>query len=195
MSSPPCCWGSTNGSPEVIQEFVICEFNRNPHCQLVRPSSAATSCLFLTLTLIVLLSGETFGKSPRSAARFGFRLFDWCSIAQEPFPCGVCDAAVRRCSRTLADSLGELRLKGKAEPVSAWEVVTAREARSRLEVKAERGLTALVGREREMAALWDCFEKARAGQGQMVFIVGEPGIGKSRLVESNNDHAISQFAA
>ena len=195
MSSPPCCWGSTNGSPEVIQEFVICEFNRNPHCQLVRPSSAATSCLFLTLTLIVLLSGETFGKSPRSAARFGFRLFDWCSIAQEPFPCGVCDAAVRRCSRSLADSLGELRLKGKAEPVSAWEVVTAREARSRLEVKAERGLTALVGREREMAAPWDCFEKARAGQGQMVFIVGEPGIGKSRLVESNNDHAISQIAA
>jgi predicted ATPase len=52
-----------------------------------------------------------------------------------------------------------------------------------------------VGREREMAALWDCFEKARAGQGQMVFIVGEPGIGKSRLVESNNDHAISQIAA
>jgi energy-coupling factor transporter ATP-binding protein EcfA2 len=71
--------------------------------------------------------------------------------------------------------------------VSAWEVVTAREARSRLEVEAERGLTALVWREREMAAFWDCFEKARAGQGQMVFIVGEPGIGKSRLVESNND--------
>jgi transcriptional regulator with AAA-type ATPase domain len=91
--------------------------------------------------------------------------------------------------------LKSLFMEGKAEPVSAWEVVTAREARSRLEVKAERGLTALVGREREMAALWDCFEKARAGQGQMVFIVGEPGIGKSRLVESNNDHAISQFAA
>ncbi len=77
--------------------------------------------------------------------------------------------------------LGELRLKGRVEPVPAWEVVTAREARSRLEVEAERGLTALVGRGREMAALWDCFEKARAGQGQMVFIVGEPGIGKSRL--------------
>ncbi len=78
--------------------------------------------------------------------------------------------------------LAELRLKGKVEPVPAWEVDTAREPRSRLEVEAERGLTALVGREREMAALWDCFEKARARQGQMVFIVGEPGIGKSRLV-------------
>ena len=79
-------------------------------------------------------------------------------------------------------SLGELRLKGKAEPVPAWEVMTAREARSRLDVEAERGLTALIGRERELAALWDCFEKARAGQGQVVFIVGEPGMGKSRLV-------------
>ncbi len=73
-------------------------------------------------------------------------------------------------------------LKGKAEPVGAWELVSAREARSRLDVEAERGLTALVGRERELAALTDCFERARAGQGQMVFVVGEPGIGKSRLV-------------
>ncbi len=79
-------------------------------------------------------------------------------------------------------SLGELRLKGKSEPVPAWEVMTARETRSRLDIEAERGLTALIGRERELAALWECFEKARAGQGQVVFIVGEPGMGKSRLV-------------
>ena len=78
--------------------------------------------------------------------------------------------------------LGTLHVRGKTEPVTAWEVLTAREARGRFEVEAEQGLTALVGREREVAALWDCFEKARAGQGQMVFIVGEPGIGKSRLV-------------
>ena len=69
MSSPPCCWGSTNGSPEVIQEFVICEFNRNPHCQLVRPSSAATSCLFLTLTLIVLLFRPDIREKPEGQRR------------------------------------------------------------------------------------------------------------------------------
>ena len=79
-------------------------------------------------------------------------------------------------------SLGELRLKGKTEPVLAWEVMTARPARSRIDIEAERGLTAFVGRERELASLWNCFEKARAGLGQVVFIVGEPGIGKSRLL-------------
>ena len=79
-------------------------------------------------------------------------------------------------------SLGELALKGKAEPVRAWEVLSARETRSRLDVEAERGLTTLAGRDRELAALADCFEKARAGPGQMVFIVGEPGSGKSRLL-------------
>src|SRR5213594_2398938 len=78
--------------------------------------------------------------------------------------------------------LGALTLKGKAEPVTAWEVIGARTARTRLDVVAERGLTPYVGREREMRVLFECFEKARAGQGQVVFIVGEPGIGKSRLL-------------
>ncbi|MGH7770979.1 MAG: adenylate/guanylate cyclase domain-containing protein, partial [Candidatus Binatia bacterium] len=78
--------------------------------------------------------------------------------------------------------LGELSLKGKAEPIQAWEVISARVARTRLEVEAERGLTPFVGRERELRLLSDCFEKAKAGHGQVVFVVGEPGIGKSRLL-------------
>jgi len=78
--------------------------------------------------------------------------------------------------------LGPLSLKGKAEPLPAWEVIAAREPRSRLEVEAERGLTPFVGRERELRLLLECFEKAKAGHGQVVFLVGEPGIGKSRLL-------------
>ena len=78
--------------------------------------------------------------------------------------------------------LGELSLKGKAEPVKAWEVISAREARTRLEVEAERGLSPFVGRERELQLLLECFEKVKAGHGQVVFLVGEPGIGKSRLL-------------
>src|SRR5207245_9078913 len=72
--------------------------------------------------------------------------------------------------------------RGKSEPVPAWEVIAARTARTRLDVVAERGLTPYVGRERELRVLFECFEKAKAGHGQVVFIVGEPGIGKSRLL-------------
>jgi class 3 adenylate cyclase/tetratricopeptide (TPR) repeat protein len=78
--------------------------------------------------------------------------------------------------------LGEFTLKGKAEPVRAWEVLSARVARTRLEVEAERGLTPFVGRDRELRLLFECFEQAKAGHGQVAFIVGEPGIGKSRLL-------------
>ena len=79
-------------------------------------------------------------------------------------------------------SLGELSLKGKAEPVRAWDVVSARASRTRLEVEADRGFAPLVGRERELRLLEEAFERATAGHGQVVFIVGEPGIGKSRLL-------------
>jgi class 3 adenylate cyclase/tetratricopeptide (TPR) repeat protein len=81
-----------------------------------------------------------------------------------------------------ARPLGGLSLKGKTEPVQAWDVISARVARTRLEVEAERGLTPFVGREPELRLLSDCFEKAKAGHGQVVFVVGEPGMGKSRLL-------------
>jgi predicted ATPase len=66
--------------------------------------------------------------------------------------------------------------------VPAWEVLSGRGARTRLEIEVERGLTPFVGREREIMLLQEGYEKARSEQGQIVFIVGEPGIGKSRLL-------------
>jgi class 3 adenylate cyclase len=78
--------------------------------------------------------------------------------------------------------LGELRVKGKADPIHGFEVIGAKEARTRLDVSADRGLTPYVGRERELQILLQCFEKAKAGQGQMVFVAGDAGIGKSRLL-------------
>jgi class 3 adenylate cyclase/tetratricopeptide (TPR) repeat protein len=78
--------------------------------------------------------------------------------------------------------LGVRSLKGKAEAVPAWELISARETRTRLDIGAERGLTPFVGRERELGLLRDAFERVRTGQGQIVFIAGEPGIGKSRLL-------------
>ena len=78
--------------------------------------------------------------------------------------------------------LGPLALKGKAESVDAWEVISARAARTRLDVEVERGLTQFVSRERELRVLMEAFEQAKTGEGQVVFITGEPGIGKSRLL-------------
>src|SRR2546422_8128874 len=78
--------------------------------------------------------------------------------------------------------IGGISLKGKAEPVVAWEVVAARETRTRLEVEAERGLTPFVGRERELGLLLDAFDRARSDRGQVTFVVGDAGIGKSRLL-------------
>ena len=78
--------------------------------------------------------------------------------------------------------LGELSVRGKAEPIRAWTVEAAREGRTRLEAGVQRGLTPLVGRGRELEALEAALARTRAGHGQVVFVVGEPGIGKSRLL-------------
>ena len=78
--------------------------------------------------------------------------------------------------------LGGLAVKGKTDPVSAYEVVRTLRARTRFDVAQQRGLTPLVGRDAELATLRNYFEHAKQGEGQVVSIVGEAGIGKSRLV-------------
>ena len=79
-------------------------------------------------------------------------------------------------------ALGPLTVKGRAEPVAAWSVLAAHRPRGRVPTESDRSLTPFVGREQERRTLRECFERAQAGQGQVVFIVGEPGIGKSRLL-------------
>jgi class 3 adenylate cyclase/tetratricopeptide (TPR) repeat protein len=77
--------------------------------------------------------------------------------------------------------LGRVDVKGH-EPVRAWQVVRTRGARSRIAVGHERGLTPFVGRDRELQTLLARFADVEAGRGQVVFIAGDAGIGKSRLL-------------
>jgi class 3 adenylate cyclase/tetratricopeptide (TPR) repeat protein len=78
-------------------------------------------------------------------------------------------------------SLGSINVKGLGAPVDVFEVVGASEIRSRLEVAAARGLTRFVGRDAEMEQLRRALNLAKPGHGQVVAVVGEPGVGKSRL--------------
>ncbi len=80
------------------------------------------------------------------------------------------------------EDAGLLDVKGKTEPVHAFRVLGERGGvLGRVEARAQSGLTPLVGREHELAALERAFDQASHGQGQAVFLVGEAGIGKSRL--------------
>jgi len=78
-------------------------------------------------------------------------------------------------------TLGPVRVKGLAEPVEVFEVAGAGVVRTRLQAASARGLTRFVGRQAELEALRQALELARGGRGQVVAVVGEPGVGKSRL--------------
>src|SRR5216684_1717739 len=77
--------------------------------------------------------------------------------------------------------LGATKVKGVSEPVNVYEVTGIGPLRTRLQRSAGRGLTKFVGREREMEALKHAAEQAKAGHGQIVAAIAEPGVGKSRL--------------
>src|SRR5262245_55042984 len=77
--------------------------------------------------------------------------------------------------------LGPVPVKGLPAPVEVCELVGAGPARTRLQAFAARGLTPFVGRQVEMAALHQALEHAGAGHGQVMAVIGEPAIGKTRL--------------
>jgi class 3 adenylate cyclase/tetratricopeptide (TPR) repeat protein len=81
-----------------------------------------------------------------------------------------------------SEPLGPVEVKGQRAPVPVYKVTGRRRWRSRLDIGAEGGLTRLVGRGRELGVLHDRLAQVEAGHGQIVGIVGEAGLGKSRLL-------------
>src|SRR5262245_29167011 len=79
-------------------------------------------------------------------------------------------------------ALGPVPVKGLVEPVEVFELVGASPTRRRLQAAAMRGLTPFVGRQPELEALHQALTRAQTGHGQLVALVGDAGVGKSRLV-------------
>ena len=79
-------------------------------------------------------------------------------------------------------ALGLVPVKGLDEPIEVFELVGATAVRRRLQATVARGLTRFVGRQTELDILRQALDRAGVGHGQLVAIVGEPGVGKSRLV-------------
>jgi class 3 adenylate cyclase/tetratricopeptide (TPR) repeat protein len=122
--------------------------------------------------VVVDSTGEVFGDAPNVAARV--------QGAAEPGSVLITMNVQRQVAGLfVAEDKGAQELKGVAEPVSLFHIVRASGAGRR---SGARALTPLVGRSEELDLLRRRWERARRGQGQLALIIGEPGIGKSRLV-------------
>jgi class 3 adenylate cyclase/predicted ATPase len=123
--------------------------------------------------VVVDAAGEIYGDAPNTAARVQ-ALADPGTV--------VVTAQVQRqiAGLFVAEERGSHQLKGVPEPVTLFQLVRASGGGRR---PGQRHLTPLVGREEEIAILTRRWERAQQSDGQLVLIVGEPGIGKSRLIE------------
>src|SRR5262249_54847368 len=88
--------------------------------------------------------------------------------------------------------LGAQTLRGMTAPLHVYRVLQESGARGRLDVAVTRGLTPLVGREQEVGLLLERWEQVKAGQGQVILLSGEGGIGKSRLVQMLKEHVTNE---
>ncbi len=91
------------------------------------------------------------------------------------------------------EDLGAKDLKGIAGPVRAWGALRASSAEGRFEALHATGLTALVGREEELDLLLRRWSRAKTGEGQVVLLTGEGGIGKSRLTAALLEHLATEL--
>src|SRR2546425_558272 len=88
--------------------------------------------------------------------------------------------------------LGTPLVKGFAQPLEVYQVLSESTARSRLDAAGSTGLTPLVGREQEVRLLLERWTQVKDGLGQVVLLTGEAGIGKSRLVEVLKAHVATE---
>ena len=90
------------------------------------------------------------------------------------------------------ECLGEHVLRGVSQPLNIYRVLGDSGVHSRLDIASARGLTPLVGREQEVGLLLERWNQVKDGQGHVVLLTGDPGIGKSRLVQMLKEHVANE---
>ncbi len=118
-------------------------------------------------------------------SRAWLNLTRWCSVRSRSGWYQACLSA---------GSWDHQTLKGISTPLAVYQVVGESQAQSRFDVAVRKGLTPLVGREEELGLLQRRWEQAKTGNGQVVLLSGEPGIGKSRLVQALTEHVLTDGA-
>ncbi|HXB80421.1 MAG TPA: adenylate/guanylate cyclase domain-containing protein, partial [Bradyrhizobium sp.] len=143
-----------------------------------------------TGAVVIDAAGEIYGDAPNVAARV--------QALAEPGTVVVTARVQRQIAGLfVAEERGSHELKGMHEPVTLYRLVRASGGGRRA---GQRHLTPLVGRDEEIAMLMRRWERARQGEGQLALIIGEPGLGKSRLVEefharlSETPHTWAEFS-
>jgi class 3 adenylate cyclase len=123
------------------------------------------------------LERDVIGETPNLAARL--------QALAEPAQVVIAESTYRLLGRLFdVEDLGQRRLAGFGEPLRVLRVLGQSAAEDRFEALHGTGLVPLVGREQELALLLDRWERVGDGEGQVVLLSGEPGIGKSRLVRA-----------
>jgi class 3 adenylate cyclase/predicted ATPase len=107
----------------------------------------------------------------------------------------LCSGATHRLIRGQfqCTSLGSRKLKGVAQALELFQIEGAGDVQSTIEAAGPAGLTPLIGRDHEISLLRERWEQAQEGMGQVVLLIGEPGLGKSRLVHTLKEHVRGQM--
>ncbi len=125
----------------------------------------------------VLDRGQVAGETPNLAARL--------QGAAEPGQILIADTTRRLAGHAFEfEAFGARELKGFPNRVPVFRVASERDVESRFHATRGKSLSQFVGRNSEIGILLDRWELAKSGQGQAVFVSGEAGIGKSRLLEA-----------
>ena len=164
-------------------------------CRLEASHSAALQVRVGIATGVVVvgdLIGEgaaqeqgVIGETPNLAARL--------QTIAEPGQV-VIAPSTRRLTRGLFEyrDLGQVVLKGLADPIQTWQVLAPSTVQSRFEAQHETSLAPLVGREEELELLLRRWQQAAKGDGRAVLLTGEPGVGKSRLIAALQERLQSE---